>query len=173
LPFFGNTTPGSTPGGNSANFKVVCSFPLSENIVVSKLNMYLDGVFATQQVRGIIYADNAGVPGALIGVTVEVVIGISQPAGWVVFPLPAPIAMSPGTYWLGDWYGATDGASRMYTDAGSQTYNSETYSSTLNPSDPFGTPNTAGTLRSIYSDGVTSGETISIGFRAGGPAGPY
>jgi hypothetical protein len=130
---------------------------------------------ASQQIRTIIYADNAGVPNTFIGVSVEEVIGPSQAAGWVEFTFSTPIDLAAATYWIGLWFGAVPSGVNYYQDSGGtlKYRTGATYSSTGNPPDPFGAASDADHDVSLYAAGLTSGETISIGFRAGGPAGPY
>ena len=55
-----------------------------------------------------IYADSGGNPGALLGVSNAVTITAGQAWGWVDFTFPTPVAIQPGTIWMGYIAGSTN-----------------------------------------------------------------
>jgi hypothetical protein len=92
------------------------NWPLSNNQQVQQATLTEPGVLTAirtyfwvvgtppgpnMRVRGLIYADDNGAPGALLAVTPEVTNFVA--ASWRDFPLSTPIALTPGTYWIGIW----------------------------------------------------------------------
>jgi hypothetical protein len=87
---------------------------------------------SAMRVRAIIYADAGGAPGALIAVTPEVTDFVA--ASWRDFPLTTPVALEPGTYWIGIWGNTSQDA---YSIAGVNRYKPITYSATGAPQNPW------------------------------------
>src|SRR5262249_11815745 len=72
---FGKTTVGaSSQGSAAANNKRVSKYTLSGSGTATSMAMYLKGGTASQPVRLVLYADNAGAPGNLVAVTGETTI---------------------------------------------------------------------------------------------------
>jgi hypothetical protein len=84
------------------------------------------------RVRAIIYADAGGAPGELIAVTPEVTDFVA--ASWRDFPLTTPVALPPGTYWIGIW---GDTSQDAYSIPGVNRYKPLTYSATGAPQNPW------------------------------------
>jgi hypothetical protein len=107
---------------------------------VSKLSIYLapTATSGQQALRGIIYSDSGGSPGALVATSNELVFSSSDAAGWFDLTLPSPVSLSAGNYWIGMMSGSTPGVAGFRWDSvsGSRVYNSNTYTS--GPSNPFG-----------------------------------
>lgn len=123
---------------------------------VTKLSAYLVGgaTGTSQNVRGVIYADNAGSPGALLGVTNEVSILANASPTWVDLVFPTPVSVSAATVWIGLWFGGGSTVAYVYADsAGGDKFNANAYSSTGSPADPFGTASstTSGSRYSLYA----------------------
>jgi subtilisin family serine protease len=138
---FGKTTVGGTTDAADANWKRVDKFTISQAVSVSKLTIYLQRLVSGQQVlKGVIYGDQSGTPGALLGVSNEVTFGSSATSGWFDLPFAAPITLQPGTYWIGLIDGATTDVFGLRYDAvaSSSAVASDTYSD--GPTNPFGTP---------------------------------
>jgi large repetitive protein len=160
---FGRQAVGGTWNTNSGNVKQACG-PQRPAFSgqATKMTAYLRGQNATQKYRGVLYADAAGVPGALVGVTNEVTVQIGQVAGWVDMAFPSAVSISSTSqYWLGLWQAAASVAgqeAQVAYDAGmSYASNSNTYSTSSNPADPFGTATLGNQAQSIYVTYTASG----------------
>jgi hypothetical protein len=144
-------------GGNSdlmgADRKRVDHFQLSVAGSVSKLSMYLapTGTSGQQVLKGVIYADQSGVPGALLGVSNELTFHSTDQTGWYDLVFPSPVALQAGTYWIGVISGATSNVTgfRYSTVTGARALNTNTYAS--GPSNPFGTATIDSEQMSIYA----------------------
>jgi subtilisin family serine protease len=138
---FGKATIGASTDAGTADWKRVCTFALGQDASVSKLTIYLARYSSGQQVlRGVIYADSGGAPGALLATSSEVTFGSSATAGWYDLPFSIPVALSAGTYWIGLIDGATTNVIALRYDSvtASSAVAPDTYAD--GPSDPFGTP---------------------------------
>ena len=105
-----------------------------------------------QTLKAVIYADSGGSPGALVATGTEVTYqGSSNGSGWFELPFGSPVALSPGTYWLGFITGTTtEGMGYVYESvANSRAYNANTYTS--GPSNPFGSATKDSEQASIYA----------------------
>ena len=71
--------------------------------------------------------------------------------GWFELPFGSPVALAPGTYWLGFITGtSTEGMGYVYESvANSRAYNANTYTS--GPSNPFGSVTKDAEQASIYA----------------------
>ncbi len=149
----GTTTVGPNPDTMSAQRKRANRISLAGATSVSKLSAYLapTGTSGAQDVLGMLYADSGGTPGALLGVTAGFSFSSTLPAGWYDLVFPAPLALSPGTYWIGLLSGTSSGVTgfRWSASAGARAYNANSYAN--RPSNPFGTANTDGELMSLYA----------------------
>jgi PKD repeat protein len=129
---------------------------------VTKLSGYLSGLgmaSGTQKVRGVIYADSGGVPGALLGVSNEVTITAGRAWGWVDFTFPTPVAVSAGQIWMGYiGSGVSDLTQMRYLDqAGAVRWNVDAGGYADGPSNPFGTGNSSNKHYSLYATYTTTG----------------
>jgi hypothetical protein len=124
----------------AANRKRVNAYSIGAAVSVSRLSMYLQptATAGQQALRGVIYADAGGAPGALLAVSSELLFSSSQAAGWYALAFSAPVALAAGRYWIGVISGASSGVAgfRWSSVAASRVYNTNTYTS--GPSDPFG-----------------------------------
>jgi hypothetical protein len=107
----------------------------------TRLRAYLDGrgrATGSQSVRGVVYADAGGVPGALLRSTAAVTITAGRAPGWVDFAFSSPLSLAPGNYWLGTHSSASQQVARFSWDPrpSSRRYNLDAF--TDGPSDPFG-----------------------------------
>lgn len=157
---FGNTTQGSSwTTGLIADDKFVEQFNVPASGSITKLSYYLRGDIASSQVaRAIVYADNSGVPGALLGVGNEVTVSPNQTAGWVDFSFASPVAINSGNVWIGLIRGATGGNIDIATNTsgGVEAYANNSY--LAGPTDPFGTEGGTSTYAiSGYATYLTSG----------------
>lgn len=111
-----------------------------------KVEGYYDGTGAasgTQNVRMVIYAiDAQNKPSTLLGVSAEKVVHAGDAAAWQSFSFPTTISIPAGKIGVGYWCGGpTSNLIRPFFDTQPETlwYNNNTYSSTGNPANPFGT----------------------------------
>jgi hypothetical protein len=105
-----------------------------------------------QSVRALIYADSAGEPGALLATGTEVVYrGNLNGYGWLDLPLASPLALQPGTYWIGFITGATsEGMGYSYESvANSRAYNANAFSA--GASNAFGSAGFDSEAASLYA----------------------
>jgi glucose/arabinose dehydrogenase len=152
---FGDTTIGTLVDSATANLKEVSSYTaVASN--VTKLTGYISGLGAasgTQKLRGVIYANNAGNPGALLGVSNEVTVNAGQAWGWVDFTFPAPITVPGATVWMGYIGSTTNNLTQLrYTSVNRGTaWNTNSGGYAAGPSNPFGTPSFASIRYSLYA----------------------
>ena len=151
---FGKTSLGASSDTMAANRKRVNAYTITAPVAVSKLSMYLQPTATpgTQALRGVIYADAGGAPGALLASSTEFSYASTQPAGWYALPFAAPVNLAAGRYWIGVLSGAGTGVAGFRWDwaAGSRIYNLNTY--TTGASNPFGgSTTTDGEQMSIYA----------------------
>jgi hypothetical protein len=137
---FGTTSVGSNTDQFYVNRKRVNEYALSQEALVTKLSIYLEPTSntATQLIKGIMYADSSGAPGALIAVSNELSFPNTDAAGWYDLTFPTPLSLAAGNYWIGVLIGGTVRAAQFrYTKVtNSRDTNANSYSS--GPSDPFG-----------------------------------
>jgi len=150
---FGKTTVGATAQSDPANLKGVSKYALPAAGSLSKLSLYLQptGTSGQQSLQGVIYAEAAGAPGALLASTNRLTFVSTNTAGWYELALPAALKLAAGNYWIGFISGATTGvaAFRYDTVASALDYNSNAYTS--GPSNPFGTPTVLSESISLYA----------------------
>ena len=158
---FGKTTVGAfSDGGMYANYKIVHTATLSVSGQVTKLSLYaIPGVNSPspQALKAVIYADSGGSPGALLATGTEVTYrGNINGSGWFELPFASPVALTPGTYWLGFITGeSTEGMGYAYDSvANSRAYNTNTYTS--GPTNPFGSVTKDSEQASIYATYTSS-----------------
>ena len=159
--YFGNPTIGASVDAGTANWKRAVVFPLAKAGSVSKLSIYLSANASGQQLlKGVLYADQAGSPGALLGTSNETVFNSSSGNGWYDLVFPTAISLQPGNYWIGLIDGATsDVIGLRYSTASTKisAVAPDTYSD--GPSNPFGTPTRIDTEQlSIYATYTASAQ---------------
>ncbi|HST14863.1 MAG TPA: S8 family peptidase [Gaiellaceae bacterium] len=150
---FGTTSIGPSSDQILAARKRVNRYQLPVAGAVSKLTVYLQptGTSGSQTFKGVIYADNNGAPGALLGTTTEISFQSAQQAGWYDLVFQTPVNLVAGSYWIGLFSGATSyvAAFRYQTQSNSRVYNADSYGD--GPANPFGTPNFDSELMSVYA----------------------
>ena len=79
--------------------------------------------------RGLIYADQAGQPGALLTGSFESTVNAGRPPGWVGLSLPYTVDLRPGWYWLGIQTSVEHNVARYSWEsvAGSRRYNIDAF----------------------------------------------
>lgn len=99
---FGTTQVGISSQNSGADRVWISKFTLAEPAQVHAIVAHMgpSGSMASL-VRGIVYADAAGTPTTLLGRTDEVALSGTDMPDWVTLPFASPVALAPGTYWLG------------------------------------------------------------------------
>ena len=154
---------------NLANVKAGSKFTNVLTCSVTSLYAYLANTgtnHAACNVKGLIYADSGGTPGALVAATNAKAIADNTAAGWQQLSFSSAVNLTPGNYWLCIIGDATATGLIFYsTSGGISAQNSDTYSD--DPSDPFGVP-TTGTLKcSIYAN-CTNNPQAGSGYAGSG-----
>ncbi len=141
--------------GGSGYLDVSGAYSSATSGTVSKLVALISGESQSMSVRGVIYADNGGKPGALVAVGTQVTIAAGAAQSWVTLPFAATLTLGAGTYWLGFWFGPGTGSSGggfAYANvSGAEAYGAAAYSSTGNPPGTFPVTGTSSSRYSIHS----------------------
>jgi hypothetical protein len=150
---FGKTTVGASSDYFGLERKRVNHYLLPEAGSVTKLSVYLapTSTSGQQVLKGVIYADNAGNPQALLGVSEQLTFQSTNAAGWYDLPFASPVSLAAGNYWIGVITGATPGVIGWRYDSvtGSRAYNTNSY--VLGPTNPFGSFTTDAEQTSLYA----------------------
>ncbi|MCH7933624.1 MAG: hypothetical protein IIC36_06470, partial [Gemmatimonadetes bacterium] len=134
---FGYPTVGATRYTEQPDNKQGTKFTLSESAMADTLYFWAKlggGAPPPLEGTGVIYEDNAGVPGAWVATAQPV--AVTGTLQWYASAFSSPVPLSPGTYWLVVHHGSKID---LYGDAGTanqRAYNADTYSD--GPTDPFG-----------------------------------
>jgi hypothetical protein len=150
---FGKATVGAASDTFLSGRKRVNRYALPSAGAVSKLSVYLAPTATTgeQALEGVIYADSAGKPQALIAVSQQLTFKSGSAAGWYDLPFAAAVKLPAGNYWIGVITGASSNvaAFRYDTLTAARDYNANTYAS--GPSNPFGAVSTDNEQASLYA----------------------
>jgi subtilisin family serine protease len=150
---FGKTITGAQSDSFGADRKRVNRYALTQAGALTKLSMYLapTGTSGQQVLKGVVYADAAGKPGALLASSNALTFHSSDAAGWYDLPLPSELSLSAGSYWVGVITGGTSGVAGFRWDSvsSSRYYNSNSYTS--GPTDPFGSATVDGEQMSLFA----------------------
>jgi thermitase len=150
---FGQTTVGKYSDSFSANRKRVNRYTLPVVGALSKLSIYLAPTTQSGQqvLKGVVYSDEAGKPGNLLGATAQLTFSSSELPGWYDLTFATPLNLPAGAYWIGVITGSTSSVAgfRYNSVSGSRDYNANTYTS--GPSAAFGSFNTDSEQMSLYA----------------------
>lgn len=138
---FGNTNAEASTATLTGNFKQAWKFTNSQGgASVSKLTMRITPhATTTQKITGLIYADSAGAPGALVASSNEVSVVGGGSVSWVDFSFASPPSLSATDYWLGlISENVSAGVIAVGATASTRRYNGDTYVG--GATDPFGAP---------------------------------
>lgn len=159
---FGKTSIGASAQNDGGNIQRGSRYRLFESGSVTKISFYSNVPSGTAKVKCAIYADNAGSPGALKGVTNEV--SVTNTVGqWNDYTFASPVSLTAGYYWL---VFNNDGLSGLYHQYHGDSFtNGHAYAGSTYPtfSDPFGTASYQNYDTSIYATYTpTSSDTIVL-----------
>lgn len=173
MAWFGNTVTGANSiQAPPANDKAASKFALAFDGTITSVTMVYSGG-RTAGARAVIYDSTGvgGLPGALLGVSNELATGPTAGV-WYKYTFPSGIHLTAagGPYWLGIWSG-TVATCACLTLTNGIAFNVNTYSSTGNPSNPFGaSPSQTGSvypIAGVYTpDFITSAPNSYAGYPA-------
>jgi hypothetical protein len=150
---FGKTTVGASANQFVAERKRVNRYALTSPGSVTKLSVYLAPGTAsgTQPLKGVIYADSSGTPGALVATSEPMTYSSTQPAGWYDLVFAAPVKLAAGNYWIGELSKASSGVAGYRYDVvtGARDFNNDSYAT--GPSNPFGAVSVDTQQMSLYA----------------------
>ncbi|MCW3031279.1 MAG: conserved secreted protein, partial [Solirubrobacterales bacterium] len=150
---FGKTSVGASSDYFVAERKRVNRYALASAGSVSKLSIYLapTGTAGQQVLKGLIYADSASAPAALLATSTQLTFSSTGAAGWYDLTFSSPVKLAAGNYWIGVLTGATAGVAGFRFDSvsGSRDYNSNTFAS--GPTNPFGAVTVDSEQTSLYA----------------------
>ena len=159
----GNPLVGRSLGALASDVKIVNRYSLPTNAHGLDIRIFLrpTGVTGQQALKGVIYADANGVPGALLGVTSELIYQSSGTPGWyyLYFPrLPTQsnpsglLQLKPGNYWIGVIAGDQAGVAGIAYDPVPAVDDHDMNPYVEGPTDPFGTIAAGDERLSLYLD---------------------
>jgi glucose/arabinose dehydrogenase len=163
---FGDTNIYTSVDSQGLNLKEAASYSAVAGNV-TKLTGYISGLgFATgsQKVKTVIYANNGGAPGALLGASNEVTVAAGRAWGWVDFTFSTPVSVSAGTIWLGYIGSGTGDLTQMryLNQAGAVRWNTDAGGYADGPSNPFGTGTSSNKHYSLYATYTVSGHAARL-----------
>jgi hypothetical protein len=150
--WLGRSRIGGSLAGLAADLKAVNRYSLPTAATGAELRVYLapTGTPGEQQIRGTVYADAGGVPGALLGVTDELTFQSSATAGWYSLPFSSPLGLASGDYWLGIISGPEPNVAAFAYDPVPNVRVGNANAYAIGPSDPFGPILTDNAQMSLY-----------------------
>jgi len=138
VAWFGNTNnAGTATNAPPANDKAVSKFTPDFSGTLNSITFYASSIRSAGS-RALIYdaSGSGGLPGNLVGVSVEV--PTTALASWSKYTFTPALSLTAGVpYWIGIWSGTLVNTP-CPTLTNGIAYNANTYSSTGNPSNPFG-----------------------------------
>jgi PKD repeat protein len=163
---FGDSSVYTSVDTAGQNFKEAASYTAVAGNV-AKISGYLSGLGASsgsQNLRAVIYANNGGSPGALLGTSSEVTINAGRPWGWVDFTFPTPVAVSAGTIWMGYIASGVGDLTQMryLNQAGAVRWNADAGGYADGPSNPFGAGTSSNKHYSLYATLQGSGGSSPV-----------
>jgi hypothetical protein len=152
--WLGKPDPGRFAAPLSTERKAVNRYTLPSAALVGFEYVFLRpaGQHGRALIRGVVYADDNGIPGRLLGATSELSYSSADGTGWEQLNFASYLRLPAGAYWIGLISGGQPGvASIVYDDGpGVLAFNDNAYSA--GPSDPFGSITVGNQLRSLYLD---------------------
>lgn len=136
---FGKTTNGGSTTNSSADRKKVSTATPSSSGTATSITIRGNITVENTTIKGLVYADSAGAPGALLAVGSEITVNSTSEAEWTGSITFSVVSGTP--YWIG--YHQKDPGTGSFTisrdaTANQSQTNTDTYAD--GPTDPFGTP---------------------------------
>jgi hypothetical protein len=138
--FLGQLKQGPDTAVLHANVKLVNDYSLLSPAIAQWLGLALTptGAPGSEQVRGIVYADQNGAPGPLVAATKPVTIHSTSASTLYPLSFIQPLHLSPGTYWLGLMTGGDSGVAGVLAFPTRHSAPANTNPFAAGPSNPFG-----------------------------------
>jgi subtilisin family serine protease len=161
---FGATAVGGSTGSFDTGRKAANAATLTEAGQLTRLRVFLEPGSAgsgSASLRGLVYADDGGAPGALLGTTAPLSYPANDDRGWFDLNFSSPLALGAGRYWLGVQSGGTANVAgfRWASAAGSRRSNADAYAD--GAADPFGSAGTDGEQMSLYAVYAPEGASLA------------
>ncbi len=152
--WLGKPDPGSTTAPLDANVKQVNHYtlPTAARVGFEYVLLGATGRPGTALIRGVVYADASGAPGALVGATRTFRYTRADGSGMATLTFSPNLQLAPGDYWIGLLVGGDTDISRLSYDPQPGVLELDSNPFTAGPSDPFGTPSSGDELMSLYLD---------------------
>ena len=159
---FGTLSPGSLTDTASVDLKEVSLYSAPQPGLVSKLTGYVSGLgksSGSQPVKAVLYADSGGSPGALLGVSNQVMVQAGRGWGWVDFTFASSVQVQAGSVWMGYIAGASSDLTQLRYDSSPNElrYNKNSGGYGAGPTSPFGTPTLSKMHYSLYATYTPTG----------------
>lgn len=141
LAWLGKTNVGSSLGSTLVSgYKTVIRYSLPTVALAWKIRIFLhpSGTSGQQVLKGVVYADSGGVPGALLGTTDELTYSSTEPPDWYDLTFPSLLKLTPGNYWIGVIAGDQSGVGGVAYDTAPGVLASNANPYSAGPSNPFG-----------------------------------
>jgi hypothetical protein len=161
MPSIGNTTQGSTLDSGYAGYKSASpvQMSLSEDGSLSGISLWMKITGATTTCRAMVYADNGGVPGALLGTSADRAIPVSDTQQAFVFGTSVPL-LAGVIYWLCVGFDSGGGSVGVYcSPSGTGKHD---YTANSAATNPFGSATVAGSAGQMsISATYTAGASVA------------
>lgn len=159
----GNPLVGRSLGALASDVKIVNRYSLPTDAHGLDIRIFLrpTGVTGRQPLKGVVYADASGVPGALLGVTDELIYQSGGAPGWYNLYFPRRptqsnpsglLQLSRGSYWIGVIAGDQAGVAGIAYDPLPAVDDQDSNPYVEGPTDPFGAIAVGGERLSLYLD---------------------
>lgn len=156
---FGKSAVAATANNNGSDSVQAALYAYVNGGTLQSASYYMDGNgpgSGTQTIKAVVYADNNGVPGALLATSVAVTVTHGQAAGWVPFAFANGPHLPKGSYWLGMIFSTSSNVSRWFFDAGATNqwaFASDAYSD--GPASTFPSPSYGNVAFSVFATVLT------------------
>ena len=152
--WLGKPDPGSTTAPLTANVKQVNRYSLPTPAQVGFEYVFLGatGNAGTELIRGVVYADSHGAPGALLGATNIFPYTRADGPGMATLTFSPNLRLPPGGYWIGLITGGQTDVALIPYDPEPGVLDSNENPFTSGPADPFGPISAGDELMSLYLD---------------------
>jgi hypothetical protein len=154
---FGKTSVGGSSDYFNYERKRVNRYSLPVAATVTKLSIYLAPTETSGQqvLKGIVYSDVSGKPGALLGVSEQLTFTSTSATGWYELRFATPLKLAAGNYWIGVITGPTATVTGFRYDnvSAARDYNANSYSA--GASNPFGSATVDNVQISLYASYTT------------------
>lgn len=161
----GKTSVGTrSDAGFAANVKRVNAYTLQTGGTIASLSIYLQPTSArgTQHLTGVIYKDDMGAPGKLVGTSNPISFSNRKARGWYSLPMVRPASVPAGKYWIGVVTGKNGGVAgyRWHRVSRARSLNANNYAA--GPSTRFGAHSTDNEQMSLYANYVPSASVAAV-----------